>query len=136
MTFISTENTVHHWRRGRRLLRVTLIGFLVVFIVWLVTGLVFLEGYFPLAPGLGTHFAPDYSEAAFDQIQIGDSKERVLELIGEPLERCDMGRTKDQFWCYSTDGGFLLLDFAWLYRAVYFDAEGRVIELVRDIFYD
>jgi hypothetical protein len=130
------QNPVHRWRLLRRILFAAIIGFIAVMVVWIALGFLLMESYFPLAPGLGTDFAPGYTEAGFDQIEIGDSKERVLELIGAPLERCDMGRSKERFWCYSTDKRYGVFDLAWLYRAVTFDAEGRVTRLYRDIYYD
>jgi hypothetical protein len=95
-----------------------------------------LESYFEPHPAIDTKFPAGYTEAGFDQIQIGDTHERVRELIGDPLERCSHGRSTEYFWCYSDDGGFAYWDFAWLYRAVSFDEAGRVRELYRDIFYD
>ncbi len=32
-----------------------------------------------------TEYAPGYTESAFLAVQIGDSRERVIELLGEPL---------------------------------------------------
>ena len=40
-----------------------------------------------IAPRLNTRYAPGYSEKAFGGIVVGDSEERVLDLLGEPLER-------------------------------------------------
>lgn len=40
-----------------------------------------------IAPRLNTRYAPGYSERAFGTIVVGDSEERVLDLLGEPLER-------------------------------------------------
>lgn len=78
------------------------------------------ESVFPLDPGIDTVFAPQYSETGFEQIQIGDSQERVLDLIGEPLERGKLIQGQEQ-WVYSQDGGFCCFDFAWLWRSVTFD---------------
>jgi hypothetical protein len=36
---------------------------------------------------LNTRCAPGYSEEAFMTIEVGDSEEKVLDLLGEPLER-------------------------------------------------
>jgi hypothetical protein len=60
----------------------------------------------------------------------------VRELIGEPPECCSHGRSGATFWCYSDDGGFAYWDFAWLYRAVLFNDEGRVTGFQREIYYD
>ena len=40
-----------------------------------------------IAPRRNTRYAPGYSERAFGTIVVGDSEERVLDLLGEPLER-------------------------------------------------
>jgi len=40
-----------------------------------------------IAPRWNTRYAPGYSERAFGTIVVGDSEERVLDLLGEPLER-------------------------------------------------
>lgn len=40
-----------------------------------------------IAPCCNTRYAPGYSEKAFRAIVVGDSEERVLDLLGEPLER-------------------------------------------------
>jgi hypothetical protein len=36
---------------------------------------------------LNTRCAPGYSEEAFKTIEVGDSEEKVLDLLGNPLER-------------------------------------------------
>jgi len=43
--------------------------------------------------GEDTLFAPDYSDKALQQLSIGDSETRVLELLGEPLIETDGRRT-------------------------------------------
>jgi len=94
------------------------------------------EEYFAPFPAIGTSFSPGYSEAGFDQIRVGDLRERVRTLIGDPLTDCDAGSSYDLYWCYSIDGGFCCWDFAWLVRAVRFDENGRVSAILRDIHYD
>lgn len=45
-----------------------------------------------------TTYAPGYTQEAFDTVQMGDSAERVLELLGEPLSKDDAKfRTKLRF---------------------------------------
>jgi len=40
-----------------------------------------------IAPSCNTRYASGYSEKAFGAIVVGDPEERVLDLLGEPLER-------------------------------------------------
>jgi hypothetical protein len=40
-----------------------------------------------VSPILNTEYAPGYSGRAFRAVAVGDSEERVLHLLGDPLER-------------------------------------------------
>jgi hypothetical protein len=40
-----------------------------------------------ITPILNTEYAPGYSERAFGVVAVGNAEERVLDLLGEPLER-------------------------------------------------
>jgi hypothetical protein len=40
-----------------------------------------------IAPRRNTTYAPGFSEKAFRTIVVGDSEERVIDLLGEPLEQ-------------------------------------------------
>lgn len=103
--------------------------------IFLVTfGLLLLlrpEGYFYLYPAIDTRYAPQYSEAQFQTIQVGMTKEEVLARLGPSLNKME-----DQGWMYSEDNAFRYWDFAWLVRAVNFDSEGRVIEVNASVNYD
>ena len=89
------------------------------------------EGYFYLYPSIDTHFAPEYTERQFQAIQVGMTKQEVLERLGSPLNAVE-----DQGWVYSEDNAFPYWDFAWLVRAVNFNSEGRVIEASARVNYD
>ena len=87
-----------------------------------------IESYFPFDPDIDTRFAPGYSEEAFTSLQVGMSKEEVLQRLGPPLSG-QASRT----WYYSTDGACPWWDFAWLARNVEFDEEGRIAALITGI---
>ena len=46
-----------------------------------------LLGLLVIAPLRNTRTAPGYTERAFRAIRVGDSEERVIDMLGEPLER-------------------------------------------------
>jgi len=55
--------------------------------VCIIGACVIAMGVLPSIPRLNTRYAPGYSERAFMTIEVDDSEERVLDLLGEPLER-------------------------------------------------
>ena len=106
--------------------------FIFLLLIFLFFSLVFfLEGYFFPYPAIDTQFAPQYSEAQFEQIKPGMTKEEILTRLGPPLNNPD-----DPAWIYSNDGAFPFWDFAWLVRNVQFNEEGRVIYTKAFIAYD
>lgn len=90
-----------------------------------------IESYFPLYPAIDTRFAPGYTEQAFAALEVGMTKQEVLQRLGPPLNA-----QADPAWVYSEDGTFGWWDFAWLARGVQFDAEGRLIETRAAVHYD
>jgi hypothetical protein len=94
--------------------------------------------YFALYPGISTQYARDFTDIGFRQIQIGDTQERVLELIGEPLWGCEKANAdypcSGTVWTYSYQSETFPI-FAWLHNEVRFDAEGRVETLWTDVVY-
>jgi hypothetical protein len=66
-------------------------------LVTCVAGCVVVQNIQLTAVSRNTRYAPKYSEKAFRAIVVGDSEERVLDLLGEPLERSsgvnDLSRT-------------------------------------------
>lgn len=89
------------------------------------------EGYFFPYPAIDTRFAPGYSEQAFQQIQIGMTKEEVLQRLGPPLNNVG-----DFVWIYAEDNAFAVWDFAWLMREIAFDEHGRVKAKRAEVAYD
>ena len=118
------------FRHNPRLGRVA--GYLVVLFIFLFICLVFFtEGYFFPYPAIDTKFAPQYSEAQFEQIRLGMTKEEILTRLGPPLNNPD-----DPSWVYSEDNAFPFWDFAWLVRSIQFNANGRVSQKNAFIAYD
>lgn len=86
-------------------------------------------------PRLNTRYAPGYSEAAFMAIAVGDSEKRVLDLLGEPLERksdvyYDSTR---EYLRYTRPRGRRLEHY--LLRNIVIE-EGRVVEAYRMVWWD
>ncbi len=141
MITASPENPVNQSHRPRRwfrrLLLLLFIGIPALYGLFVLVLFLLAETYFAPAPWIGTHFAPDYTEEGFDQIQYGDTKERVLDLIGEPLyhDKCGYRECEPQVWVYSEDLS-CCVDFAWLYRDIGFDEVGKVRFITRTIYYD
>lgn len=117
------------WRGGRiaATLSLGLIGGLLL----LFLAFIGIESYFPLYPAIDTRFAPGYTEQAFAALEVGMTKEEVLQRLGPPLNA-----QADPAWVYSEDGACGWWDFAWLGRGVQFDAEGRLIETRAAVHYD
>lgn len=74
---------------------------------------------------------PGYSEQAFQQIQIGMTKEEVFRRLGPPLNNVN-----DFVWSYTEDNAFAVWDFAWLMREIVFDEHGRVKVKRAEVAYD
>lgn len=75
---------MHISRSKKERLRTVVLGWLLI--VCLGTGMVALNILW-IAPRRNTTYAPGFSEKAFRAIVVGDSKERVIGLLGEPLEQ-------------------------------------------------
>lgn len=57
-------------------------------------------------PRLNTNYAPGYSTMAFLTIQVGDSEAKVLDVLGEPLDRQpDFNHASRVYWRYTTPIG-------------------------------
>ena len=102
------------------------------------------ERYFPPWPDVDTRFAPGYSEAGFDALAAGMTRDEVVARLGPPLRRFPVRQTSYQSarpstvegWSYSGDGACSWGDFAWLGREVYFDNAGRLTETIKQVYPD
>jgi outer membrane protein assembly factor BamE (lipoprotein component of BamABCDE complex) len=99
-------------------------------------GLVFFWGYSHTEsycffyPSIDTHYAPGYSEAAFDQITTGMTSQAVLKLLGSPLHS-DTNKDASVRWCYTSDGKAIYGDWAWFGREIIFqDNKVAVVEKI------
>jgi hypothetical protein len=101
------------------------------------------EGYCIVWPGIGTHFARDFSHLGFERIKPGMSEQQVIDLIGRPITRDDycspsgwpLLQRGDKVWSYSMDSSQFGGDWAWLSRQVVF-RDGRVAQTVKWTFHD
>lgn len=83
-----------------------------------------------------TEYAPGYSEAAFRSVRIGDSREEVIALLGEPLFVHSVGVEGTEtwgewlryFWSPSSEN--------YLVRQFMLDSEGRVVKILRKVYWD
>lgn len=86
-----------------------------------------------------TTYARGYSASAFLKLAVGDTKERVLSLLGEPID----GQTIDAYgiidangtnelWCYTAPAAN---ENYWI-RKVVFDQRGVVVTIAREYFVD
>lgn len=149
---------MHPWRapNDRRSFSLFFMGMgtAAFFIIAFFILILFPEQYFTPAPAIGTTFAKGYDEARFDQIQPGMSRDEVIALLGDPLEKMtlvgggmmvaleqgerntSMPAGSAEMWSYSQDGGIGIWDFAWLGRYVYFDDAGKVTGTLEWVYYD
>lgn len=84
-------------------------------------------------PRLNTRYASGYCETAFTAIQVGDSEERVLDLLGEPLIRAaDVNdATRVLLWYTKPKGP----SEHYLLRNIVVE-EGRVFRVYRMVWWD
>jgi|GEM_PF-1188669 len=83
-----------------------------------------------------TEYAPGYSEAAFRSVLIGDSREEVIALLGEPLFVHSVGTEGTPTW-----GEWLRYSRSpsgknYLVRQFMLDSEGRVVKILREVWWD
>ena len=77
-----------------------------------------------------TEYAPGYTKAAFLAVQIGDSRERVIELLGEPLVVHD--DTIGDVLTYSRSPTYKHFRL----RSIALDSKGRVRRVYREFYWD
>lgn len=93
------------------------------------------EGYNFLKPDIDTVYAPNFTQAKFDSIKPGLDSVQVISLLGQPLERQQLDNSQC-LWYYTNDGKCTFGDYAWLGREVYINANGKVVQTVKNIHYD
>jgi hypothetical protein len=74
-----------------------------------------------------TVYAPRYTEAGFESVDIGWERAAVAERLGEPLAR-DEDLHGGEWWSYSASAE---TGYYWV-RILRFDAAGRVVEKVAE----
>ena len=79
--------------------------------------------------GLDTEYAPGYSEAAFESVRIGETREAVVARLGEPLWTFGEEREVLSYTRSPSDSHYLV-------RMVVLDEKGRVVEKRSEIYWD
>lgn len=84
-----------------------------------------------MIPFEGTVWSEGFSEVGFNKVNLGMSSRKVLELLGEPLQKnCDKN---DCFWIYTwQDTGTADFDQRW----IIFNLDDRVIEIRKSFYID
>lgn len=80
----------------------------------------------------GTRCAPGFSDTKFSKVRIGMSRDEVLALLGEPLERCWPPSKPDRLWCYTLEAGKLTYHKRW----ISFGTNGTVTGVTRKLYWD
>ena len=101
------------------------------------------EMYCVLWPGIDTKYASGYSERRFRRVETGMSKDKVAELLGDPLYKHEVSRSHpaydrrsgDEVWSYTSDGAAPWGDWAWLARTVMF-RDGHVVQRISQTYYN
>jgi hypothetical protein len=91
-----------------------------------------LELVASLAFAEDTVYAPGFDERSFRSVAIGDSREAVLERLGEPLERWNAAPNGVETWSYTASPG---THSYWL-RSIRFDDRGRVTKKDAEFYVD
>jgi len=76
-----------------------------------------------------TEYAPGYSEEAFRVVEIGDSKEEILNLLGQPLRVYGLDREVQSYSMSPSGSNYLMRD-------IVLDSEGRVVEIRSQVYWD
>lgn len=104
---------------------VIILGVLVLLFVLAV--LMFLYG------NTDTEYASGYSRRGFNAIQAGMTQQEVVEILGQPLWKNAM--TEDGgFWGYSMQGSDKTANY--FERTIGFDSNGKVNEIIKDLYID
>lgn len=96
-----------------------------------------VEGYNLFSPYIDTEFAPNFTIEKSKNIKIGQTKNEVIKLVGNPLY-ISKSYYGDLMFSYTSDGFFhkkkshgssSICDFAWFGYDVVFDKENNVKEI-------
>lgn len=93
------------------------------------------EGYFIFDPNIDTRYTEKFNEIKFNTIGPDSDTSDVIRLIGKPM-RISLLDDSTYLWHYTTDGKLKKGDFAWLGREVNINRDGRVIKIIKNIYYD
>jgi len=118
-----------------KILSTCLVG-LICFIFYLIGTISFGEQYFRFDPWIDTERSKNYDEKKFNTLKIGDSKEKLIELIGLPLSISQDDNTPTQAWYYTGDGKCEWGDFAWFERTVIIDSTNRIVRIQKILYND
>jgi hypothetical protein len=76
-----------------------------------------------------TEYASGYSEEAFRAVEIGDSKEEILSLLGQPLRVYGIDGEVQSYSRSPSGSNYLMRD-------IVLDSEGRVVEIRSQVYWD
>ena len=79
----------------------------------------------------GTRYASGFSDTKFSKVRIGMSRDEVLALLGEPLERW-YEDNPERLWHYTLDAGKLTYHRRW----IWFGTNGTVTGVARKLYWD
>jgi hypothetical protein len=89
-----------------------------------------------------TIWAKDFSQAKFEQIQVGMDTNQVKQILGQPWGKGNFRNRNNQelqiSWGYSSDSPAFEMPFCecWHYRGITFDSVGIVIERLSILYND
>lgn len=92
------------------------------------------ESYCFFCPSIDTHYAKNYTEKKFDELELRASLRSVEEILGKPV-KSEKKENGDIIYYYSKDGKCWWGDFAWLSRKIII-RDGELIEKEKRIYYD
>ena len=92
------------------------------------------EGYNFAVPEIDTRFTDRYDEVKFNNIQIEEDTNSVINLIGNPFYKQKLLDSVD-LWYFTDDGKCQWMDFAWLGRELKIK-DGKVVGINKPIHYD
>ena len=103
-----------------------LISFVILFF------LVGLERRNPVCPYIDTKFSPDFSVAKWKRVNIGLTRNKVVQLLGAPLSYSKLEYLDDSLGFYNAyytaDGAWPFADFAWKQFLIVYNKENIVVQ--------